>query len=183
VPCAGRSPTWAKRVSRRAHDRLLLRSRGLAAASDTAGSSDWRTPAFVYPAKQDGVCTDVKSCPSGRARFQALIRASTTRGACLCTSRRADLPKPCSSTGTSFTDEPCVWPCRGMGYDVVNSASGTAGNLIELPGNYCSNLGVRRPAHGSTRFGLIYGADELPLPGHDVSSAWPFKQLGDAAVR
>jgi hypothetical protein len=119
--------------------------------------------AFVYPAKShDGICTDVNSCVPAGARFQLdpnfdcggtrLLVHRWERQAC----------RTMQVYGIIVKNKPCIWPCRGIGYDTVNSYSVRLpiGRYVDGGGSYRfpfdSAAGYRRmPVEILRRFHLI----------------------------
>jgi hypothetical protein len=89
-----------------------------------AGSYAGELNSYVYPAKgHDGVCTDVNSCVPAGARFQLDPSFDCTGTSLLVYEWERQACRTLQVYGYIVTDKPCIWPCRGMGYDVVNANS------------------------------------------------------------
>jgi hypothetical protein len=103
--------------------------------------------AFVYPAKGPGVfCRDVSSCVPMGARFQ-LDPSFNCAGTRLLVYRwERQACRTMQVYGMIVKDTPCIWPCRGIGYDTVNSYS------VRLPiGRYVDGGGSYRFPFDSAR--------------------------------
>jgi hypothetical protein len=110
--------------------------------------------AFVYPAKGRGVfCRDVSSCVPMGARFQ-LDPSFDCAGTRLLVYRwERQACRTMQVYGMIVKDTPCIWPCRGVGYDTVNSYS------VRLPiGRYVDGGGSYRFPFDSAR-----GYREMPV--------------------
>jgi hypothetical protein len=110
--------------------------------------------AFVYPAKGRGVfCSDVSSCVPMGARFQ-LDPSFDCAGTSLLVYRwERQACRTMQVYGMIVKDTPCIWPCRGVGYDTVNSYS------VRLPiGRYVDGGGSYRFPFDSAR-----GYREMPV--------------------
>jgi hypothetical protein len=96
--------------------------------------------AFVYPARaHDGVCTDVDSCVPAGARFRLDPSFNCTGTRLLVYRWERQACRTMQVYGIIVTDKPCIWPCRGMGYDTVNAHS------VRLPiGRYVDGGGSYR---------------------------------------
>jgi hypothetical protein len=97
--------------------------------------------AFVYPAKSHpgGLCRDVNSCVPAGARFQLDPRFDCTRTKLLVFRWERQACRTMQVYGLIVKDTPCYWPCRGIGYDTVNSYS------VRLPiGRYVDGGGSYR---------------------------------------
>jgi hypothetical protein len=80
--------------------------------------------AFVYPAKSHGgFCTDVNSCVPDGARFQLDPRFDCTGTRLLVYTWERQACRTMQVYGMIVKDTQCIWPCRGIGYDTVNSYS------------------------------------------------------------
>jgi hypothetical protein len=96
--------------------------------------------AFVYPAKAGGVfCRDVSSCVPMGARFRLDPSFDCTRTRLLMYRWERQACRTMQVYGLIVKDTPCIWPCRGIGYDSVNSYS------VRLPiGRYVDGGGSYR---------------------------------------
>jgi len=96
---------------------------------------------FVYPAKSyAGFCTDANSCVPTGARFQLDPRFDCAHTRLLVHRWERQACRTMQVYGMIVKDSMCVWPCRGIGYDTVNSYS------VRLP------LGRHVDGGGSYRF-------------------------------
>jgi hypothetical protein len=96
--------------------------------------------AFVYPAKaHGGFCRDASSCVPMGARFQLDPRFDCTRTRLLVYKWERQACRTMQAYGMIVKDSMCVWPCRGIGYNTVNSYS------VRLPiGRYVDGGGSYR---------------------------------------
>jgi hypothetical protein len=96
--------------------------------------------AFVYPARaRGGFCRDVSSCVMTGARFQLDPSFDCTGTKLLVYRWERQACRTMQVYGMIVKDTPCVWPCRGIGYDTVNSYS------VRLPiGRYVDGGGSYR---------------------------------------
>jgi hypothetical protein len=109
--------------------------------------------AFVYPAKShDGVCTDVNSCVPAGARFQLDPSFDCAGTRLLVYGWERQACRTMQVYGIIVKDKPCVWPCRGISYDAVNSYS------VRLP------LGRHVDGGGSYRFPFDSAAGYRRMP-------------------
>jgi hypothetical protein len=119
--------------------------------------------AFVYPATgHGGFCRDVNSCvPIGaRFRLDPSFDCAATRLLVYRWERQAC--RTMQVYGMIVKDTPCIWPCRGMGYDTVNAHSVRLpiGRYVDGGGSYQfpfdSAAGYRRmPVEILRRFHVI----------------------------
>jgi len=80
--------------------------------------------AFVYPAKDHGgFCRQVSACVPLGARFQLDWRFDCSRTRLLVYRWERQACRTMQVYGMIIKDSMCVWPCRGVGYDTVNSYS------------------------------------------------------------
>jgi hypothetical protein len=123
----------------------LVRPRDIRSSAPTWGHALSMTyggvlSAFVYPAKSHGgFCTDVNTCVPDGARFQLDPRFDCTRTRLLVYRWERHACRTMQVYGMIVKDTSCVWPCRGIGYDTVNSLS------VRLPiGRYVDGGGSYR---------------------------------------
>src|SRR5215216_4364967 len=97
---------------------------------------------FVYPAKSHpgGLCREVNSCVPAGARFQLDPSFDCAHTRLLVHRWERQACRTMQVYGMIVKDTPCYWPCRGVGYDTVNSYS------VRLP------IGRRVDGGGSYRF-------------------------------
>jgi hypothetical protein len=110
--------------------------------------------AFVYPAKaRGGFCRDVNSCVPMGARFQLHPSFDCTGTRLLVYRWERQACRTMQVYGLIVKDTPCIWPCRGIGYNTVNSYS------VRLPiGRYVDGGGSYRFPFDSAR-----GYREMPV--------------------
>jgi hypothetical protein len=110
--------------------------------------------AYVYPAKDyGGFCRDVGSCVPAGARFQLDPGFDCARTRLLVYRWERQACRTMQVYGMIAKDTPCVWPCRGVGYDTANSYS------VRLPiGRYVDGGGSYQFPFDSSR-----GHREMPV--------------------
>jgi hypothetical protein len=109
---------------------------------------------FVYPAKSHpgGICKDANSCVPAGARFRLDPGFDCGRTKLLVHRWERQACRTMQVYGMIVKDTPCSWPCRGFGYDTVNSSS------VRLP------LGRHVDGGGSYRFPFDTAAGHREMP-------------------
>ena len=110
--------------------------------------------AFVYPAKgHGGFCKNANSCVPMGARFQLDPSFDCSRTRLLVHRWERQACRTMQVYGMIVKDTMCIWPCRGIGYDVVNSYA------VRLP------IGRHVDGGGSYRFPFdtASGYREMPV--------------------
>jgi hypothetical protein len=94
---------------------------------------------FAWPAKaSSGVCADASKCVPMGARFQLDPSFDCAGTTLLVHEWERQACRTMQVYGMIVTDKPCMWPCRGMGYAVVNAYSVrlNLGRYVDGGGNY-----------------------------------------------
>jgi hypothetical protein len=94
---------------------------------------------FKWPAKSSsGVCADTNKCVPMGARFQLDPSFDCTGSALLEFNWERQACRTLQVYGMIVTDKPCIWPCRGMGFSVVNPYATQLGlgSNVDGGGNY-----------------------------------------------